>query len=68
MKYFKPKCQFTRNNIVIPQGLINTVLHKLHSSPSGGHLGITHTISRARERFFWPNMQESKKAWFSVDM
>ena len=55
------KRQFPQNAVVIPQGLINTVLHNLHSSPSGGHLGVTRTISRARERFFWPQMQEPLK-------
>ena len=63
MRSSKQKRQFPQNAVVIPQGLINTVLHNLHSSPSGGHLGVTRTISRARERFFWPQMQESIKAF-----
>ena len=46
MKSFKQKRQFAQNTVVIPQGLINTVLQNLHSSPSGGHLGVTRTISK----------------------
>ena len=51
MRSYKQKCQFPQNAVVIPQGLINTVLQNQHSSPSGGHLGVTRTISRARKRF-----------------
>ena len=61
MRSCKQKRQIPQNIIVIPQALVNTVLCNLHSSPSGGHLGVTRTISRARERFFWPQMQESVK-------
>ena len=37
MRSSKQKRQFPQNAVVIPYGLINTVLHNLHSSPSGGH-------------------------------
>ena len=37
MKLFKPKLQFAQTTVVVPQGLINTVLHNFHNSPSGGH-------------------------------
>ena len=63
MKSFKPKRKFAQNTVVTPQGLINAVFHNLHSSPSGSHLGVSRTISRARKRFFWPNMQESIQAF-----
>ena len=33
----KPKLQFAQTTVVVPQGLINTVLHNFHNSPSGGH-------------------------------
>ena len=35
------------------------ILHNLHSSSSGGHMGINQTTTRAKERFFGPPMQES---------
>ena len=63
MRSSKQKRQFPQNAVVIPQGLINTALHNLHSSPSGGHLGATRTLSKASERFFWPQTQESIKAF-----
>ena len=51
--------EFPRNAVVIPRALLPTVLQGLHNSPSGGHMGITRTLHRARERFFWPKMRET---------
>ena len=51
--------EFPRNEVVIPMALLPTVLQGLHNSPSGGHMGITRTLHRARERFFWPKMRET---------
>ena len=51
--------QLPQNNVVIPQHLIDVVGRTLHSSSSGGHMGVNRSVSKARERFFWPQMQES---------
>ena len=61
VKSHKDSAPFPQNTVVIPQGLINIVLHNLHSSSSGGHMGINRTTARARERFFWPHMREPVK-------
>ena len=53
------KMHFPRQAVVIPITLVPKVLEGLHSSPAGGHMGITRTIHRARERFFWPYMRTS---------
>ena len=45
--------------IVLPKCLVPRVLLSLHSGPAGGHMGIRRTLSRAKERFFWPKMQET---------
>ena len=50
---------FPRNAVTIPAALVPKVLEGLHTSPAGGHMGITRTIHRARERFFWPKMRSS---------
>ena len=50
---------FPRHAVVIPNTLVPKVLEGLHNSPAGGHMGITRTIHRARERFFWPKMRTS---------
>ena len=37
---------------VIPEHLVQSVMHGLHCSPFSGHLGIKHTLQRAKERHF----------------
>ena len=50
---------FPRNAVVVPSSLVSNVLTGLHSSPAGGHMGITRTLRRVRERFFWPKLRET---------
>ena len=59
VRRYTSKQGFSRHRIVIPQKLIPQVLQGIHSNPAGGHLGITRTTFRAKERFFWPRMDES---------
>ena len=49
----------SQNNVVIPQRFIDVAIRNLHSNSSGGHMGVNRTVSKAREWFFWPQMQES---------
>ena len=37
--------------IVLPPSLRSKVLSHLHS----GHLGVTKTLEKVKERFYWPN-------------
>ncbi|KAJ8949276.1 hypothetical protein NQ318_022791 [Aromia moschata] len=41
--------------LVLPKAIIHQVLEELHSSPSGGHFGVTRTLARVRDRFYWVN-------------
>ncbi|KAJ8944082.1 hypothetical protein NQ318_005992 [Aromia moschata] len=41
--------------LVLPKTRIHQVLEELHSSPSGGHFGVTRTLARVRDRFYWVN-------------
>ena len=59
LRAVKAHSKLSRNVVVVPQSLVTLVIQNLHSSPSGGHMGITRTLYRARERFFWPKMQET---------
>ena len=59
MKSSNVSQQLPQNNVVIPQHLIDVLIRNLHSSSSGGNMGVNRTVSRARERVFWPQMQES---------
>ncbi|XP_075240958.1 uncharacterized protein LOC142336176 [Convolutriloba macropyga] len=49
----------TQKQLVVPQGLRETVLEQLHDSKlSGGHFAFQKTLDRARQRFWWPNMRK----------
>ena len=49
----------TQKQLVVPQGLRETVLEQLHNSKlSGGHFAFQKTLDRARQRFSWPNMRK----------
>jgi hypothetical protein len=41
---------------VVPVSLRRTVIVACHSSPFGGHSGITKTLFRVQTRFWWPGM------------
>ena len=43
--------------VVVPEKLVHQVMSGLHCSSFGGHLGISKTISRAKNRFYWPQMR-----------
>ena len=43
--------------VVVPEKLVHQVMSGLHNSSFGGHLGISKTISRAKGRFYWPQMR-----------
>ena len=46
---------------LIPASLVSQVLNSIHSSTTGGHLGIFKSVEKVRERFYWPNFQEDVK-------
>lgn len=43
----------------LPRSLISIVLRTYHDHPLSGHFGVHRTISRLRDRFWWPNMRAS---------
>ena len=49
--------------IVLPEMLQREVFQQLHSSPTAGHLGITKTLSRVRERFYWARNHRDIEDW-----
>ena len=46
---------------LIPASLVHENLKSIHSSPTGGNLGIFKTVEKVRERFYWPGFQEDIK-------
>lgn len=51
---------YWKDRLVIPKQstLIQDILKEYHSSPSGGHAGITRTLARITTQFFWSKMKE----------
>ncbi|KAH9381843.1 hypothetical protein HPB48_016358 [Haemaphysalis longicornis] len=43
--------------IVVPAALRSEILHAIHDSPEGGHIGLRATLRKAQEHFWWPKMQ-----------
>lgn len=49
--------------IALPKALRKFVLKQVHDSVTGGHLGITKTLSKVTSRFFWHKMREDVDIW-----
>lgn len=43
--------------LVVPWKSVNEILFGLHSSPTGGHLGVSKTLGKVAERFYWFGMR-----------
>src|ERR1044072_2739538 len=56
---------YWKNRLVIPvkEEVIQRILQEYHSSPVGGHAGITRTMPRLKAQFYWPKMQDSVKGF-----
>ena len=51
--------------IIVPKSMIPKVLKEYHNGPSGGHLGITKTIEKIKQRFYWIGCRDSIAEWIS---
>jgi len=54
-KQFTPPKNFVPI-LVIPKSLINNILKSYHESPTGGHTGITRTIHKIQNKYYWENL------------
>lgn len=43
--------------IVIPKSLVTTCVKSMHDNPFAGHMGISRTEDRIRQRFYWPGIR-----------
>lgn len=46
------------NLLVIPAHLREEILYSHHSEPLAGHLGLTKTLFKIKERYFWESLQK----------
>lgn len=42
--------------LVIPTTLVNQILKSYHESPIGGHTGISRTIHKLQNKYYWPTL------------
>ena len=52
---------YMRDRIAVPndKALKLKLLHECHDCPSAGHLGVTKTLQRVAQRFWWPHLARS---------
>ena len=48
---------------VVPENLQKEVLDELHGGELSGHLGEEKTLSRLKERFYWPGHWNDIRNW-----
>lgn len=51
--------------LAVPAHLRSTILQQLHDMPTAGHIGISRTYERVRQRFFWPGLYRSIRRYVS---
>lgn len=49
--------------LYVPTVIRPTVLRYYHDHPTAGHLGVTKTLARLKQRFFWPKMVTDVKRY-----
>ena len=52
-----------RLQLVLPPALVPVVLEELHDSTTGGHLGVTKTLEKVRQRFYWTGQRRDVEDW-----
>ena len=52
-----------RKQLVIPAKMTDVILGMLHSSVTGGHMGVKRTLVSCKNRFYWYKQRESVDLW-----
>ena len=55
----------TKLQAVVPSGERRTVLGQHHDNRVSGHLGMTKTVAKIRQRFYWPGLQSDVRAYIA---
>ena len=58
---YQPSRQSSVVQVVIPVSMRDAVLQQLHDA--GGHLGVARTLSKVKERFYWPGYEVDVEQW-----
>ncbi|KAJ8948273.1 hypothetical protein NQ318_020758 [Aromia moschata] len=52
-----------RKQLIVPRNRVPEVLEEIHNRSTGGHPGVTKTLGKVRERFYWVNCTTDVKDW-----
>ncbi|KAJ8948867.1 hypothetical protein NQ318_013521 [Aromia moschata] len=55
-----------RKHLIVPRNRVPEVLEEIHNGSTGGHLGVTKTLGKVRERFYWVNCTTDVKEWCAL--
>ena len=53
----------TKVQLIIPRNRVPEVLKEIHDGSGGGHFGVSKTLEKLRQRFYWINCKEDVKEW-----
>ena len=57
-QFFTDVGKISHYQICVPKHLRKEVVHRIHNSPTGGHLRIVRTAKEFRQRFYFPGFTE----------
>ena len=49
--------------LLLPKALRSEALYQLHNTTTSGHLGISKTLGRVRERYYWIGCRQDVQRW-----
>ncbi|CAB4041567.1 Hypothetical predicted protein, partial [Paramuricea clavata] len=52
-----------RLQLVVPNSLKQPILTQLHNHVTAGHFGVTKTVERIRQKFYWVNCRSDVQLW-----
>ena len=62
-QYLPPSGKDTTLQLVLPRAKVEAALRELHDGVLGGHLGEDKTLSKVKERFYWPGYHADVCNW-----
>ena len=55
----------TKLQAVVPSSERRTVLAQYHDNQPSGHLGVSKTVTKIRQRYYWPGLQADVRAYIA---
>ena len=61
--YTQPRENQGWTQLVVPEKFCRDILKEIHEGVIGGHLGQEKTVSKLKERFYWPGHHNDVRNW-----